>query len=310
MSTKLRKKSLIVRLRRSSAMVDVSLHGNTTHPGIDSAAVRHWRRYLGGIEPCYVPSLGQAQGQGDKEPVRSIELQLGSDERLTEISKEHRVLAASILQTAWALVLKRHLGRESTCFGCQSLSYEDIVERPTSTHSFALRNDWPRHKTAIEAAQHVGNQFARSMLHQGCSLVQINTHAPSGGPMFNTAMFIYNHEHTKIDLPNCQSLQCGHDVRMMEDDQVRNATGLSQIMLTLVTDRSLDRFCRLQRTDGRKSSVQAHKNIGRAGFGDFSGLRSDHIGDTTESTYAGQGRRASGPRKSGTNSGPKIGEIK
>lgn len=226
MTTKLRKNSLIVRWRRSSAMIDVNLHEKTTHPAIDSAAIRHWRRHLKGLEPCHIPILGQ--GEGDKKHVGSIELQLGSDERLKAISEEHGILAASILQTAWALVLRRHLGRDSTCFGCQNLSYVDIVERPTSTHSFALRNRWPRHKTAIQAAQDIGNQFTQSMLHQGCSLVQINTHAPSGGPMFNTAMFIYNHEHTKMDLPNCQSLQCGHDVRMMEDDQVRKLCASSR----------------------------------------------------------------------------------
>jgi len=210
-------------------MVEASLHEKPTYPVIESAELRHWRRYLKGLEPCHIPSL--SQGKDDTRTVGSIELQLGTDGRLKELSEEHGVLAANILQTAWALVLRRHLGRESTCFGCQSLSYEDVVEKPTSTHSFALRYRWPRHKTAIQAAQDIGNEFTQSMLHQGCSLMQINTHAPSGGPMFNSAIFIYNHEHTKMDLPNCQSLQCGFDVRMMEDNRVSKIRRSMRMML-------------------------------------------------------------------------------
>ncbi len=131
----------MVRWNRRSSIVDANWHKKSAHPVIDHATIRHWRRYLEGLEPCHIPNLGP--GKDDQRKVGSIELQVGSDKRLKRLSEEHGVVAANILQTAWALVLKRHLGKDSTCFGYHSPSCEDIVEKRTSTHSSPLRNRWP-----------------------------------------------------------------------------------------------------------------------------------------------------------------------
>ena len=214
---------------------DESTKYSTTEPLTpESTELRYWRRYLEKSEPCHVALTEQDTskrrffGSIDRrrfssiapKRVQSIGTKFDSHKRLRELCEKNGIVPANVLQTAWALVLRTYLNSETTCFGCQTLSYRDTSQKPISTHSFALINRWSRNRNAIQAAKDIGNDFTQSMLHQGCTLAQINQPDPSGRHKFNTALFTYHHEHTKVDLPNCQTLQCGHDVRELEEDRV------------------------------------------------------------------------------------------
>jgi hypothetical protein len=162
-------------------------------------AGRYWAEYLEGTEPCYFPPMTERSmaesGATDHrdEMVQVPDLDAGAVHAFCEAWE---ITPATVIQTAWALVLSRYTGSATPCFGTLSSGRDlpidginDIFGPLVTMLSCRVRLN--EQSTVIEALRTVQSDYMDALAHQTFSLAQVHNMLQLGtSALFNTVLSI------------------------------------------------------------------------------------------------------------------------
>ena len=160
-----------------------------------SADVRYWRTYLKGIQPCFFPVLN-AEEVPDKH-LGSVQLHFDQFPALQALCKKMKVTLSNVMQTAWALVLRKFTKGDDICFGYLTSGRDAPVDGIQDAIGAYINMLVCRIKFTATASleglfQRVQNDYVQSLPYQHCSLAQMQHDLDFQGNMFNTAVSIQN----------------------------------------------------------------------------------------------------------------------
>ncbi len=165
------------------------LDQSKTAPG----SIDYWKEQLDGCQPCLFPVLA-ANGANDLQWNNiTVDLPI-SREQLAAFAAEHNVNTLTVLQVAWALVLRTYVGTDDVCFGHHT-SNRDI---PVSGLSEAVgcfsttlicRVFLPTSRSIIPILQEADERYQEALHHKYVAISHIQ-HALGikGHCVFNTCM--------------------------------------------------------------------------------------------------------------------------
>ncbi|KAL1853058.1 putative NRPS-like protein biosynthetic cluster [Paecilomyces lecythidis] len=162
--------------------------------------ISFWKTKLQGLQPCHLPVLGQTAEKGHK--LSEVEMQFQSFHELHEICERNSVTLASVIQAAWALVLRAYTNSKEVCFGYLSSGRDAPVDGiqdavGTFINMLCCRVNLEPSKSLDEIPRNIQNDYVDSIAHQHCSLAQVQHELGlSGKALFNTAISIQNHSQT------------------------------------------------------------------------------------------------------------------
>ncbi|KAI8200119.1 Nonribosomal peptide synthase atnA [Colletotrichum sp. SAR 10_86] len=165
--------------------------------GQEQEARQHWKEYLEGVKPCVFPlDLSAASGYRARGPI----VPFSDAQQLNSFCQGQGITSAMFMQAAWALVLWKHTGNSTVCFGV-SRSDQEVLPGVDDTSEllgpcismlpckFSLDN--PASMTAINVLQAARNAAYSAMSYSGCYLAEL--HDDLGlrdSPLFDTAMTV------------------------------------------------------------------------------------------------------------------------
>ncbi|RAL06662.1 putative nonribosomal peptide synthase [Aspergillus homomorphus CBS 101889] len=158
----------------------------------DNDAIGYWKTYLDGLEPCYFPSINE-DAMGLRKP-QSLQFNVPGFRRIASFSSRKSLTISSILQTAWALVLRHYTSAAEVCFGYLSHGRDiplDGVESIVGPmiNMMVLRVGLSEDRNLINILEGARDDVLNSLTHQHCSLAEIH-HALDlqGRSAFNTTL--------------------------------------------------------------------------------------------------------------------------
>ncbi|MCJ1392592.1 hypothetical protein MMC18_005462 [Xylographa bjoerkii] len=154
------------------------------------AGMNYWKTYLGGAQPCIVPTYGGSSTTPIESLVTNVEFSQVPE--LFSFCKEHNITVANVLKSAWGTVLRTLTGSDDVCFGYVA-SGRDIpipgIENLVGIciNMLVCRQIVEGKDTVIDLGQKMQSDYFSGLPHQHCSLAQIQ-HALglSGMPLFNS----------------------------------------------------------------------------------------------------------------------------
>ncbi|KAF1937772.1 acetyl-CoA synthetase-like protein [Clathrospora elynae] len=157
-------------------------------------ASRYWADHLAGIEPCHFPSMAVAGHQQHRD--ETIQVPGLSATAIHAFCKTWEITPATVIQTAWALVLSRYAGSTDPCFGTLSSGrdapiddIEDIFGPLVTMLTCRVRLN--EQLTVLEALRSVQSDFTNALTHQTFSLASVHNMLRLGtSVLFNTALTI------------------------------------------------------------------------------------------------------------------------
>lgn len=155
-------------------------------------ALAYWQEYLKDLEPCYFPSINE-QALGTRTP-QSLQFNVPGLSQILLFSTRKNVTVSTILQTAWALVLRHYTSTEEICFGYLShgrdipLDGIDNIVGPM-INMMVLRVTLSGNRTLTDILEGTRDDVLNSLPHQHTSLAEIH-HALDlqGRSAFNTTL--------------------------------------------------------------------------------------------------------------------------
>ncbi|TWU71429.1 nrps [Metarhizium rileyi] len=150
---------------------------------------RFWLKYLDGVKPCLFPPSKSVTDQSNDITVSVPGLDAV---KIHDFCSKWEVTTASVVQTAWAMVLYRFTGCPTPCFGnltsCRGVPIDkpgDIFGPVISLLPYRVHLD--RASTAIETLRESQKQFVLSLPHQTFSPRDMHEAPGIGSPgLFNT----------------------------------------------------------------------------------------------------------------------------
>ncbi|KAI9898796.1 hypothetical protein N3K66_007156 [Trichothecium roseum] len=103
------------RLQPSDASYKSFISFLDTEP--EKEANEYWSSYLVGAEPCHFPQLADATLDGGRPEHVSLRVPDLDAAGLQAFCRQNEITPATLIQTAWAMVLKRYTGSSAPCFG-------------------------------------------------------------------------------------------------------------------------------------------------------------------------------------------------
>ena len=84
-----------------------------------SESLSHWMRYLKGANPCLIPPIKSVARSPEVKEVTSVEVPIadGTAQALSTFVDTHGITQASVIQAAWAMVLRRYTQSDDISFG-------------------------------------------------------------------------------------------------------------------------------------------------------------------------------------------------
>ncbi|KAL4734758.1 hypothetical protein BDV11DRAFT_174477 [Aspergillus similis] len=157
-----------------------------------NGALAYWEKYLENLEPCYFPSINE-QALGSRTP-QSLQFNVPGLRQILFFSTRKNVTISSILQTAWALVLRHYTSTEEICFGYLShgrdipLDEVDNIVGPM-INMMVLRVTLSGDRTLTDILEGTRDDVLNSLPHQHTSLAEVH-HALDlqGRSAFNTTL--------------------------------------------------------------------------------------------------------------------------
>jgi amino acid adenylation domain-containing protein len=141
-----------------------------------------WKDFLSEAEPCQFPLLGDQMELSDKQLRReSTQIQVPNIDiaHIRSYCQVHEVTPATIIQTAWAMVLKHYTGCRAPSFGVLS-SGRDLPIDGVETIFGPLIGMLVCHvdlsdetQTVVDLTKSVQDQYLMSLSHQNVSLANI-----------------------------------------------------------------------------------------------------------------------------------------
>ncbi|MCJ1282185.1 hypothetical protein MMC26_001508 [Xylographa opegraphella] len=155
-------------------------------------AMKYWKTYLGGAQPCIAPTYGGSSTSPIESMVTTVEFSKIAE--LFSFCKENMITVANVLKTAWGIVLRTLTGSDDVCFGYVA-SGRDIpvpgIENMVGIciNMLVCRQIVAPKDTVAELGQKMQSDYFSGLPHQHCSLAQIQ-HALnlSGMPLFNSIL--------------------------------------------------------------------------------------------------------------------------
>ena len=155
---------------------------------------QYWASHLHGLQPCYFPSI--AESDSDKRRDGSEEVPSIDSRAIHAFCEAWEVTPATIIQTAWAMVLSRYAGSADTCFGTLSSGrdapidgIDDIVGPLVTMLTSRVRFD--EQSTVMDVLRSVQSDYLDALAHQTFSLSSVHNMLELGtSPLFNTSLSI------------------------------------------------------------------------------------------------------------------------
>jgi len=152
----------------------------------------YWMQYLAGIEPCYFPDLGDGVQGVPRDGVMKVpNIHPG---KVHAFCLEWEVTLATIVQTAWALVLNRYTGSATPCFGNitsgRDLPVADVGDiLGPLIGMLTCRVQLDRTQTVLETLKKVQEDYLNSLQYQTFPLASVHNSLGLGrSALFNTVM--------------------------------------------------------------------------------------------------------------------------
>jgi non-ribosomal peptide synthetase component F len=154
-------------------------------------AVGYWKGYLRGAVPCQFP---RHEGGGSAEGAGALEFEEDASGILA-FCQQVGVTLASILQTAWALLLRKYTGNNDVCFSYMSSGRDipiDGVEEAIGPYVSLLicRAEMEGQNSVIDVVKKMQDHYLESLPHQHTlSLAQVQQAVGlHGQSLFNTGL--------------------------------------------------------------------------------------------------------------------------
>jgi len=151
----------------------------------------YWARLLSNVEPCHFPTSDASTWDRRAEPseVRGLDYA-----KIHDFCAAHEITIATVLQTAWGLVLQKHTGAQDVCFGYLTSGREMPVDGiaeivgPTigmMTSKVSIEGT----QDVIDTLRQVQEQTLSSLPHQAYPLAKVHRLLGLGSTrLFNTAI--------------------------------------------------------------------------------------------------------------------------
>jgi hypothetical protein len=155
-------------------------------------ACRYWAKYLDGVEPCYFPSIGESGEANDTS--RTLEVPGIDASAIHAFCQFWEITPATIIQTAWALVLSRYTNSATPCFGNLSSGRDLPIDNVNDIFGpliamLPCRVHLHDQLTVLEALRTVQRDYASSLRYQTFSLASMHGLLGLGtSALFNTAL--------------------------------------------------------------------------------------------------------------------------
>lgn len=158
------------------------------------AQVSYWADRLAGIEPCLLPTSTQKQPVVSATELHFTQVKLPREiARIRTFCIQNGITVSTLLQTAWALVLRVYTNAEQVCFGylvsgrdAPIEGIEDIVG--PFLNLLVCKVPFDQASSPRKILQDLQGQFVAGLPHQFCPLADILHALELGGQtLFNTA---------------------------------------------------------------------------------------------------------------------------
>ncbi|KAF1935488.1 hypothetical protein EJ02DRAFT_439207 [Clathrospora elynae] len=157
-------------------------------------ASRYWADHLAGIEPCHFPSMAVAEHRQCRDETTQVPgLNAAA---IHAFCKTWEITPATVIQTAWALVLSRYTGSSKPCFGTLSSGRDAPIDDIEDIFGplITMLTCWvhlDEQLTVLEALRSVQSDFTNALTHQTFSLANVHNMLQLGtSALFNTALTI------------------------------------------------------------------------------------------------------------------------
>ncbi|EXJ85586.1 hypothetical protein A1O1_05951 [Capronia coronata CBS 617.96] len=154
-------------------------------------SLQYWKDYLQDVVPCQFPILND--DKPEPHELHEVSAQFHAGTELQEFCRKHNFTASSVIQTAWAIVLKCYTGLDDVSFGYLSagrdapvIDIEDAVG--AYINMLICRLKLPTSSKVIQLVESVQDSFLKGMPHQHCSLAEIQHEVQIREPLFSTIM--------------------------------------------------------------------------------------------------------------------------
>ncbi|KAK8914997.1 Nonribosomal peptide synthetase dtxS1 [Metarhizium anisopliae] len=155
--------------------------------------MNYWKKKLGGVNSCQFPHLSSLSRQANDVSSVSIDITGETFAKIQQFSEEKFVTAASLFQSAWALLLANYTGTNDVCFGYlasgRDLPVPGIAESVGAyANLLVCRIDLSQNRTKDDLVRNTHDQVLSDLDFQHCSLADIQ-HELSllpGQALFNT----------------------------------------------------------------------------------------------------------------------------
>ncbi|KAI4211729.1 MAG: hypothetical protein LQ351_005503 [Letrouitia transgressa] len=160
------------------------------------ADASHWKKYLGGIQRCYMPPLDP--GPKSTNRLNAIYLHFNRFPELQAFCRANEITLSNVMLTAWGLVLRQYTSSDDVCFGNLTAGREAPVDGIQDAvgafiNMLVCRVSFTDSRSIKDIVRNVQSDYLESLPHQHCSLAKVQHDLGlSGEPLFNTAVSIQN----------------------------------------------------------------------------------------------------------------------
>lgn len=166
--------------------------------------IKYWKGFLQDLQPYEFPNLlsGKHSSQEGFQEVVPVKLD-ASNPAIQEICSEYHITAASLFQTAWAIVVGCYAGIEDVSFG-YSAEYESALAKWASEDSIVCRAQITPGLRVLDTMNEMMRSFERSLAYQGIPHREIQKAlGREGQPLYHTELRVQRYsEPTKQDVRN------------------------------------------------------------------------------------------------------------
>lgn len=166
----------------------------------DSADARaYWTKYLDGAEPSRIPAIKPVYEAGDTNEIPSVKIPIAESmgQLLATFAEQHGITPASVIQAAWAIVLRAYTQSNDISFGYAVVG-RDIPVRDIDKIVGPFINVLPcrldmtnGHMSAMDLASRVQQDFFAGSPFQHSSLAEIQHELKLGSrALFDTVVSI------------------------------------------------------------------------------------------------------------------------
>lgn len=156
-----------------------------------TVAFEYWKTFLQGLKPCQFPSLldgNPSLHQGYQETI-PVKLDV-SNPAVQEFCSQHHITAASLFQTAWAIVVSCYAGIEDVSFGYSAEDRTSSAEGE-SEGLFICRAQITADHRLFDTMINMMRSFDRGLLHRGCPIAEMQKALGlEGQPLFHSGLRI------------------------------------------------------------------------------------------------------------------------